>query len=520
MAEEQSFGADSDDRIDWDTIDWDKVEKDVKRLQARIVKATEAGRRNKAKVLQGLLVRSRSARLLAVKRVTENDGSKTPGVDKVTWEHRRSKEMAVALLRKRGYKPLPLRRLRIPKPNGTMRLLGVPAMLDRAMQALYLLALDPVAETTADPNSYGFRLGRSCADAIEQCHNALRGGRDRWILEGDIKGCFDHISHGWLLEHVPMDRSILRKWLECGYMERNVFAATTEGTPQGGIISPVLANLTLDGLEPLLRKLFPLRGKGSQAGRDASVRLVRYADDFVITASSKELLETQIRPLVAEFLKERGLELSEEKTKITHLRDGFDFLGQNVRAFGNKTLVRPSKKNIAAFLGKIRKVVKANKQATAADLVQLLNPMIRGWANYHRHASSKRTFTYVDYQIHCILIRWARRRHLTERKSSAWVANKYFCVHGDRQRCFFGDERNHQGERVRYWLHNAASTRIVRHEKVKSSAHPYAPEWQEYWRKRAEASQTGKRLRIKPQTFDMTVRPPRPVWGVTEARAV
>lgn len=517
MAEEQSFGAASDDTIDWDTIDWGKVEKEVKRLQARIVKATEAGRHNKVKVLQGLLVRSRSAKLLAIKRVTENDGSKTPGVDKVTWEHRRSKEMAVALLRKRGYNPLALRRIRIPKSNGELRPLGIPAMLDRAMQALYLLALDPVAETRADPNSYGFRIGRSCADALVQCRNALRGGRDRWILEGDIKGCFDHISHGWLLEHVPMDRSILRKWLECGYMERNVFAATTEGTPQGGIISPVLANLALDGLEPLLRKLFPLRGQGSQAGRDASVRLIRYADDFVITASSKELLETTIRPLVADFLKERGLELSLEKTKVTHLRDGFDFLGQNVRAFGDKTLVRPSKKNIAAFLDKIRKVVKANKQATAATLVRLLNPIIRGWANYHRHACSKKAFAYVDFQIHQCLMAWVRRRHLHEHKSWHWLAEKYFGAQGERRWWFFGDDEIRNGKRERVWLYHAASTRIARHEKVKSDAHPYALEWRDYWRKRAEARKLGRKLGIAPFTLDPTVRPPRPTWGVTEA---
>lgn len=507
----------SREHLDWDSIDWDYHEKVVRRLQERIVKATREGNRDKVHDLQRLLTRSRSAKLLAIKRVTENKGSKTPGVDKVTWQHRRSKEMAVALLDPRGYKPQPLRRIYIPKSNGKMRPLGIPTMRDRAMQALYLLALDPIAETLADPNSYGFRKGRGVHDAIEQCHNALRGGRDRWILEGDIKACFDHIGHEWLLEHVPMNGSILRKWLECGYMEKDVFTETTEGTPQGGIVSPVLANFALDGLEPLLGKLFPLRGTGSAKGRKEAVRLIRYADDFVITASSKELLETRIRPLVAEFLAERGLALSQEKTKITRLRDGFDFLGQNVRAFDNKTLVRPSKKNIAAFLGKIRKWLDDNKQATAANAVRWLNPIIRGWANHHRHACSKRAFTYVDYHIHRSLMRWGRRRHLSEHKSRHWVVNKYFDTHEGRKWRFFGDDTDRNGQYKRTWLILASATPIVRHEKVRSAAHPYAPEWREYWRKRAEAAKTAKRLGIKPQTYDLTVRLPRPARGVTEA---
>lgn len=233
MADKNADGV-SREQIDWDTIDWEYHEKVVRRLQERIVKATEEGNWDRVHDLSRLLTRSRSGKLLAIKRVTDNDGSKTPGVDKVTWEHSRSKEMAVALLDQRGYSPQPLRRTYIPKSNGKMRPLGIPTMLDRAMQALYLLALDPIAETVADPNSYGFRLGRSCADAIEQCFILLSGGRDRCILEGDIKGCFDHISQEWMEEYIPMERLILRKFLKCGYLERNVFTETQEGTPQGG----------------------------------------------------------------------------------------------------------------------------------------------------------------------------------------------------------------------------------------------------------------------------------------------
>src|SRR5712691_3087275 len=204
-------------------------------------------------------------------------------------------------------------------------------MKDRAMQALYLHALDPIAETYADPNSYGFRKERCCADAMAQCHTVLSNGtRPQWILEGDIKSCFDKISHPWLLSHVPMDKTILNKWLKAGYMDKSVLYPTDDGTPQGGIISPVLANMALDGLERTLRKQFPNTGVHGQKGRNKQVNLVRYADDFIITGISEEVLEREVKPLVTEFLRQRGLELSEEKTRITNIEDGFDFLGQQV----------------------------------------------------------------------------------------------------------------------------------------------------------------------------------------------
>src|SRR5215469_14035707 len=325
---------------------------------------------------------------------TENAGKKTPGVDGEIWDTPEKKAQAVHALKRNGYRVQPLRRVCIPKKSDskTMRPLGIPTMKDRAMQALHLLALAPVGETIADPNSYGFREQRSCADAIGQCFLALRSANTQWVLEGDIKACFDRISHNWLLAHVPMDRTILQKWLKAGYMEKHVLHETTDGTPQGGIISPALANYALDGLERILKDKYPTGALKSFGGLCPSVNFIRYADDFVITGRTKELLEGKVRPIVEKFLQERGLELSPTKTVITHVEKGFDFLGQHVRRYPNgKLLIKPSKKNVGTFLKGIRRIIKDAHGVPAADLIDQLNPKIRGWANYHRHVVSKRT---------------------------------------------------------------------------------------------------------------------------------
>jgi RNA-directed DNA polymerase len=244
--------------LSWTGIDWPRVQRQVKKLQARIVKATQEGRYGKVKALQWLLTHSFSGKALAVKRVTENRGKNTPGVDNIIWNTPIAKTNAIASLKRSGYKPLPLRRIHIPKKNGKTRPLGIPAMKDRAMQALYLLALEPVAETTADLNTYGFRPERSTTDAREQCFICLAGrNRAQWILEADIAGCFDAISHEWLIDNIPVDKAILRRWLKAGFVFQNQLFPTESGTPQGGIISPVLANMTLDGLEHALATAFP-----------------------------------------------------------------------------------------------------------------------------------------------------------------------------------------------------------------------------------------------------------------------
>jgi len=357
-------------------------------------------------------------------------------------------------------------------------------MKDRAMQALYLLALDPIVETTADKDSYGFRQKRSCADAIEQAFKALKNANTQWILEGDIRSCFDKISHDWLLAHVPVDRVVLQKWLKAGYMDKCVLYETTEGTPQGGIISPALANCALDGLERVLKGKYP---KGTRikslGGKYPSVNFIRYADDFIITSKSKELLEGEIKPLVEQFLQERGLELSPTKTVITHVEKGFDFLGQNVRRYpSGKLLIKPSKKNVKTFLDGVRRTIKAARGSSAADLIKELNPKIRGWANYHRHVVSKRTFVRVDYEIFSCLWRWARRRH--RNKNPGWIKEKYFEQHGGRNWSFVGEMYDDQGQPHKVRLLLARDTPIQRHVKVRSDANPYDPANETYFEKR------------------------------------
>ncbi|MBR1449196.1 MAG: group II intron reverse transcriptase/maturase, partial [Prevotella sp.] len=437
----------------WQSIDWKKCEAQVRKLQVRIVEALKANRAGKVKKLQRILVNSFAAKALAVRRVTSNRGGSTAGVDGETWLTPAERYRAISSLTLRGYKAKPLKRVEIPKSNGKMRPLGIPTIKDRAMQALFLMALEPVAETQADRHSYGFRRNRCCADATDQLYKVLFGrNAAQWVLEGDIKGCFDHISHEWLLQNVITDKKMLRKWLEAGVMIGNVFHDTDEGTPQGGIISPVLANITLDGMDALLDKYRARKQDGKTVSR--KVNLVRYADDFIITGESREVLE-EIKADLIPFLTERGLELSEEKTLITHIDDGFDFLGFNIRKYRNGTLlIKPSEKALKKFARATHEIIYSMRSRKQADVIERLNRMTAGWVrsalplrsakNYYRYVSSKKAFWRLDHTIFLQLRRWAIRRH--QNKSLEWVRNKYWHKSGTRQWVYSTTRKDKKGK--------------------------------------------------------------------------
>lgn len=464
---------------DWRQIHWKSLQQQVRRLQMRIAKAVQDGNRRKALALQWLLTHSRAARLLAVWRVTTNRGAKTPGVDNVLWRTNRQKLQAADNLKRHGYRPKPLRRIYIPKKNGKLRPLSIPTLHDRAMQALHALALAPVAETWADPHSYGFREGRGCADALEHAHIVLcRKHSPQWVLEGDIKACFDQISHPWLLQHVLMDRQILRKWLKAGYWEKAQLFPTSQGTPQGGIISPLLANLALDGMQHAIAQAVSPKGD--------KVHFVRYADDFIVTGASQELLEQKVKPTLTAFLTPRGLELSEQKTVITHISQGFNFLGHTVRKFGDKLLTVPAKSNVKALREKISLCIQSALGLPQAALLLKLNPLIRGWANYFKHGASKRTFDRLDHYVYWKLVRWANRRH--PNKSAAWKRRKYFTASG--KPGLFSVRLIKEGNLSHVLsLYTAASTPIQRHIKVRRLANPYDPVYTQYF----DARRLGRR---------------------------
>jgi RNA-directed DNA polymerase len=348
--------------------------------------------------------------------------------------------------------------------------------MDRAHQALHLLALEPIAETTADINSYGFRPKRSTADAIEQCFITLaKKGSANWVLEGDIKACFDTISHQWLLEHIPMDKRVLKQWLKAGFVHDDKWYPSESGAAQGGSASPTIANLTLDGVEPLIKSLTRKQDK---------VHIIRYADDFIITGNSKELLEEQVKPALKHFLATRGLTLSDEKTRITHIDEGFDFLGFNVRKYAGKLLIKPSKKNTKALLEKTRALIKRRKGAATVDLIRELNPIIRGWANYHRHVVSKQTYSYVDSQLFNSIWQWCCRRH--PNKGRCWIKDKYFASIANRNWVFSTTYKNDEGKRNTINLIKTVHTPIRRHIKIRANATPYDSEYQSYFAERAK----------------------------------
>lgn len=485
---------------DWHSIDWKHVMLFVGRAQMRIAQAELEKDFRRVKRLQRSLIRSWQAKALAVRRVTENQGKRSSGVDGELWDTPQKKWKAVDRLNQPGYRARPLRRVFIPKANGKKRPLGIPTMLDRAMQALHLLALEPVAECAADPNSYGFRKSRSTHDARQQLFISLsQKASAQWVLDADIEGFFDHINHDWLLANVHMDKRALKKWLKSGVVDRGQLHRTEEGTPQGGIISPVLANITLDGMERSLLS-FLRTTLGATRAASAKVNLVRYADDFVVTCGSKELLETAVQPWIESFLRERGLMLSTAKTRIVHIDEGFDFLGWNFRKYSGKLLIKPNRRNVQAFYRKVREIIAGSLSKDLKEtLIKRLNLSLRGWAQYHKGTAAKATFSKLDHLIFWRLMRWGRRTH--PRKTAKWVFTHHWQRVGDRNE-FVANTTDRWDRPVQLRLYRLADTPIVRHVKVKGDFNPFDPADLAY----------GERLRVQRMSKDIWDSQRRKLW--------
>ncbi|TAN42336.1 MAG: group II intron reverse transcriptase/maturase [Candidatus Methanoperedens sp.] len=453
-------------RYQWNNIDWKKVEKHVNRLQVRITKAVKEGKLYLVKRLQYLLTHSYYAKLLATRNPTQNKGKRTAGIDGEIWSSPESKMNAALSLTDKKYVAKPLKRVYIEKYGSKKkRPLGIPTMHDRALQSLYALALEPIAEATGDRTSFGFRKFRNTHDACQQVfHYLCRKNSPAWVLEGDIKGCFDNISHQWLIDNIPMDKSILKQFLKAGYVFEYQLFPTEAGTPQGGIISPILANVSLDGIGKLLSAKYHTDKNGMKSLRQASkhkVNFCRYADDFIVTANTEEIAK-EVKELIKDFLKDRGLELSDEKTMITHIDNGFDFLGWNFRKYNGKLLVKPSKKSIDKVTEKISNTIDRGKTWKQEELINALNPIIIGWSNYHQSVVSSDIFKMLDSRIWNMLWHWAKRRH--PNKSKHWIANKYWHSYGKRNWVFSeGNKR----------LNLLSDTKIVRHTKLKLDMNPY-----------------------------------------------
>ena len=491
---------------------------------------------------------------LAYQKLSQNAGNYTKGTDGQTIDGMSIKHIhsIIGQLKDESYRPCPARRIYIPKKNGKQRPLGIPAFKDKLVQEVVRMILESIYEGHFEDCSHGFRPHRGCHTAMASLQKGGTGAR--WFIEGDIKGFFDNINHdvliGILAERINDERflRLIRKFLKAGYMEQWEYKNSYIGTPQGGIISPILANIYLDKLDKFMRNYINVFNKGKARVRNPEykrvanrkdkrvkklknetdeqkkealrreiailhremqqlpatldmdenfkrMRYVRYADDFIVTTKDKETIETVILPLIREFMAERGLMLSEEKTKITHISEGFDFLGFNIREYksNGKLLTKPSKNAMKSFCDKVRTKIKSNKSAKASSLIRMLNHMIPGWANYYRYGASSKAFSRVDFEIYKTLWQWARRRH--PKKGMHWIKDKYFKQLHGRDWCFAATTKNKKsGKESTLRLKRLADTPIQKYVRVRTNVNPYDPADAPYYARR-KSKNTENQLR-------------------------
>jgi RNA-directed DNA polymerase len=467
--------------VDWDAIDWRKVEDDVRRLRQRIFTASQAGDLKKVRNLQKLLLRSRANALLSVRRVTQiNAGRKTAGVDgQIVVSAQDKAELAVWMQRHwSSWKPWPVKRVWIAKANGKRRGLGIPVIVDRCLQALTAAALEPEWEARFESRSYGFRPGRGCHDAIQSIYVTARGATCRrvWALDADLAAAFDSIGHDHLLGQLGgfPARQLVRRWLRAGVLEAGEFTPTEQGSPQGGVISPLLMNVALHGMEQAAGVRYITTGSNAGSARPDSPVVVRYADDLLAFCHSRRQAE-QVKTRLAQWLQARGLVFNEEKTHVTHLDEGVDFLSFNIRRYRGKLLIQPSKAAIKRIKARLTVEMRALRGANAQAVLQQLNPIIRGWSVYYRHVVSSEIFNQLDYHVWKLAYKWAKYRH--PRKSKRWICASYFGAFNKARQdnWVFGDRETGA------YLVKFVWTKIVRHVLVKGWASPDDPALADYW---------------------------------------
>ncbi|MEH1997804.1 MAG: group II intron reverse transcriptase/maturase [Nostoc sp.] len=484
---------DNESMLEWKHINWRKLERRVFKLQKRIYKASRRGDVKALRRLQKTLMNSWAAKCLSVRRVTQdNQGKKTAGVDGIKSLSPEARLELVDKL-KPNSKVKPTRRVWIPKPGtDEKRPLGIPVMNDRALQALFKLALEPEWEARFEPNSYGFRPGRSCHDAIEAIFNAIKQ-KSKFVLDADIAKCFDRIDHEALLRKLntsPTIRRQVRAWLKAGVMDGGQLFPTSEGTPQGGVISPLLANIALHGMEERIKQFAKTldikkstgKGQVSWQVKCKSLTLIRYADDFVILHKDITVVQ-RCREIISEWLIDMGLELKPSKTRLTHTlneygseKPGFNFLGFNIRQWnvskydskqGFKTIITPSKEKQKIHYDRVASIIDDHKAAPQMALISRLNPVITGWSNYYSISASKVIFSDLDSLIYLKLKAWAQHRH--PKKSRGWVSKKYWQTIGDDNWVFATSQEGKNPMRLRSHM----KTKIIRHVKVEGDASPY-----------------------------------------------